>query len=118
MVQIGHQERLKALDTLLNARRSHTLWVSEVTHQQAPCVVEDHTLCDFGKWLIEAEGILGSVPEFIELREPHQQLHDTYVSLKADPDRALRSSRIRDISRTLIDRIDGLEKYLNRPRRD
>lgn len=118
MVQIGHQERLKALDTLLNARRSHTLWVSEVTHQQAPCVVEDHTLCDFGKWLIEAEGILGSVPEFIDLGEPHQQLHDTYLSLKADQDHALRSSRIRDISRTLIDRIDSLEKYLNRPRRD
>lgn len=118
MVKIGHQDRLKALDTLFNARRSHTQWVSEVTHQQAPCVVEDHTLCDFGKWLIEAEGMLGSVPEFIDLREPHQQLHDTYLSLKADRDHALRSSRIRDISRTLIDRIDSLEKYLNRPRSD
>ncbi len=112
MVQIDHQDRLIALDTLFNARMAHTRWVAEVTHEQTPCVEEDHTRCKFGTWLLLAEGILGEVKEFRDLVEPHKQLHLTYVALKSAQDRGLLGNRINEISRTLIDGIDLLETRL------
>lgn len=115
MVNIGHQDRLKALDTLLNARMAHTLWVAEVTHRRAPCVIEDHTQCAFGKWLLEAGAILGGVPEFRTLVEPHRQLHQAYTAMKNDADPAALHDTTRKLSGLLIDGIDRLEKYLNQP---
>jgi hypothetical protein len=112
MVQINHQNRLIALDTLLNARMAHTRWVSEVTHEHTPCVEEDHTRCKFGHWLLLAEGILGGVKEFRDLVEPHKQLHLAYLALKSEQDRASLCDTIKEMSRILIDRIDLLESHL------
>ena len=115
MTTMNDKDRLKALDALLNARMAHTQWLSEVLYEQTPCVEEDHTQCAFGKWLIASDSLLSGVPEFVALQEPHQGLHDTYKNCKNDADLSGLRQRVREFSRMLIDRIDALEKVLNRP---
>lgn len=115
MNNITKQERLEALDTLLNARMAHTRWVAEVVHAASPCVVEDHRDCQFGKWLLAAGSTLGTVPQFADLVEPHRQLHEVYRALKDGGDPEAVRSRVRELSRLLIERIDLLEKRLNKP---
>ena len=113
MESICKQERLEALDTLLNARRAHTQWVTHITHQHTPCVIEDHTQCAFGKWLLKETQTLGTLPEFKALVEPHWQLHAAYTEMKGTTKPAVLRDTISSLSLVLIDTIDQLEKRLN-----
>ncbi len=116
MKSISKQERLEALDTLLNARRAHTQWVAHIahiTHQHTPCVIEDHTQCAFGKWLLKETQTLGTLPEFNALVEPHRQLHAAYTEMKGTTKPAVLRDTISSLSLVLIDTIDQLEKRLN-----
>ena len=113
MENLSKQERLEALDTLLNARRAHTQWVAHITHQPTPCVIEDHTQCAFGKWLAKETQTLQALPEFHALVEPHRQLHAAYTEMKGVTTPAALHKTIQTLSTDLIDKIDQLEKRLN-----
>lgn len=113
-MKIDNRDRLTALDALLNARMAHTQWVAEVVRAEVPCVAEDHRDCAFGKWLLTADTTLGSLPQFVDLIEPHRQLHDAFKTLKGSAEQTYLRARIRELSRTLIDGIDALEKQLHR----
>ena len=53
-----------ALGKLRTARMQHTKWVTEVLHNRNPQVVEDHTQCEFGKWMISVRDTLEDLEEF------------------------------------------------------
>lgn len=118
MSRITKEVRLKSLDTLLNARMAHTQWTASATRGADSAVEEDPGKCTFGKWLLEQAGTLGHLPEFQALDEPHRALHAAYSNMKsAVPDAGVTAS-IRSCSQRLIDRIDQLEKCLNRLQAD
>lgn len=102
-----------ALDQLLNARMQHTRWVSEVLHEKNPQVKEDHTECDFGKWIISIRDVIGELEEFQALDIPHRELHLIYKILKNNPSHELLRDEIKLLSEKLINRIDELEQRLN-----
>lgn len=100
------------LTSLFDARMQHTLWVSEVKNNQQPNVQADHTLCDFGQWLIMNKDMLGVIPAFLELHEPHRKLHIAYQTfLKASQNDTLRENVIAQ-SVELISKIDALEHVI------
>ncbi len=104
----------EALDKLLHARRQHTLWVSEVMNQSMPRVAEDHTQCDFGKWIHGSGGLLmGEMEGFQQMVTIHKELHQAYSDLKDDPNQHERMLReIKQLSNQLFDQIDLLEATL------
>ncbi len=94
----------------------HTKWVYEVVHSENPEVEEEHTRCDFGKWLLSASDELGELPEFNVLIAPHRELHTAFTLFKGSPDLGYHPDEIKYLSGQLIERIDLLEKCLNKPR--
>ncbi len=112
---LNKKTRLEALDALLHARMTHTRWVSEVMHNELPCVAAEATDCDFGKWLYVAKGELGDLPEFLAMQQPHTDLHEVYKVLHRHPSHDHLRGEIRVLSTELIRAIDALEKRLNRP---
>ena len=112
---VSKDSRLKALDTLLEARMQHTKWVCEVVQVENPQVEDDHRKCDFGKWLLSACSELKALKEFQELDKPHRELHEAYKLFRGVPDLAYHPDEIKYLSNMLIDRIDLLEKRLRKP---
>jgi hypothetical protein len=104
----------EALGQLLDARMQHTKWVSAVLHDKMPQVVEDHTQCEFGKWMISLRDILGELEEFQDLDVPHRELHMVYKILKNNPTHDLLRDEIKLLSEKLISCIDALEQRLSR----
>ncbi len=107
--------RITALDTLLGARMQHTKWVSEVVHNDNPQVEDDHTKCDFGKWILSASDEVKALKEFQDLDEPHRDLHRAYTLFRGNADLAYHPDEIKYLSIMLIERIDLLEKRLRKP---
>ncbi|MEH6472311.1 MAG: CZB domain-containing protein [Halopseudomonas sp.] len=101
-----------ALGALLDARMQHTKWVSEVLHNPDAQVAEDHTRCEFGKWLLAAGDELKALPAFQSLEAPHNALHEAYKMIKHTPDLDERRVEIEQFSNRLIDCIDRLEQTL------
>ncbi|HLA34227.1 MAG TPA: CZB domain-containing protein [Rhodocyclaceae bacterium] len=107
--------RLKAIDTLLNARMEHTRWVSQVINHENPSVAVEHTDCKFGQWLLASEATLGHIPEFQALILPHKDLHENYKLLRNEPSRDPLRHEMRRLSQILISHIDDLQGFLNLP---
>ena len=112
---ISKELKSEALGELLNARMHHTNWVSEVLHGVSPKGAEEHTQCEFGKWMLKVEELLGGLNEFKELDMPHRELHSAYRLFKNNPDHELPKEEITLLSKKLINRIDLLELRLNQP---
>lgn len=111
---MGYNSHAEALDKLLSARRQHTLWVSEIMNHSAPLVAEDHTQCDFGKWILGSGSLLlGEKQSFQQLIVTHKAIHHAYKALKDDPAQQDHMRRqIRLYSHQLFDLIDKLEQEL------
>lgn len=105
----------EALVKLLNARMQHTQWVAEVLHEKDPKVMEDHTECEFGKWMIEVREELDDLEEFQDLDVPHRELHIIYKILKSNPSHQILREEIKLLSDKLIARIDLLQQRLEQP---
>ena len=103
----------EALAKLLDARDQHTLWVTEVLTSQKPRVVECHTQCEFGKWMIGVRDRLDELEEFQDLDVPHRELHMVYKILKDNPSHDFLRDEIKQLSEKLLGRIHRLEQRLN-----
>lgn len=103
----------EALVKLLDARMQHTKWVSEVLHEKNPQVVEDHTQCEFGRWMISVKEVMEELEEFQDLDVPHRELHMVYKILRNNPTHDILREEIKLLSEKLISRIDDLEQRLN-----
>lgn len=108
----SRDQKSQALATLLDARMQHRKWVAEVLNNENPQVMEDHTQCEFGKWMIAVREVLDDLEEFQDLDVPHRELHMVYKILKSNPDHAILREEIQLLSNKLIGRIDSLEKCL------
>ncbi|MEH6471920.1 MAG: CZB domain-containing protein [Halopseudomonas sp.] len=109
---ISRSIKSEALGRLLDARMQHTKWVAEVLHERDPQVTEDHTLCEFGKWMIAVRDELDDLEEFQDLDVPHRELHMVYKVLKSNPTHQILREEIKLLSEKLISRIDALEQRL------
>lgn len=107
-----NEMKSEALGKLLDARMQHTQWVSEVLHHRNPQVVEDHTQCEFGRWMLSVKEVMDELDEFQDLDIPHRELHMVYKVLKNNPGHEILREEIKLLSEKLIGRIDVLEQRL------
>lgn len=110
---ISQELKSELLSELMDARMQHIRWITEVLKGDSFEAEGDHTQCRFGRWLIDVKGVLNSVEEFERLKLPHQDLHTAYHLLKKNPDHSALRDGLKQLSNTLINHIDALEKRLN-----
>lgn len=98
---------------LLDARLKHMHWVQEALGSQDPLVDADPRKCLFGQWIQKSKEVLGHLPEFQALEQPHLMLHESFCRLYDAPDEERLEQEVRTRSGQLIEAIDTLEKRLS-----
>lgn len=110
---ISAELKSELLGELLNARMQHTRWITGVIKNEDFHVEENHTQCQFGKWMIRVNGLLKNLDEFQQLDLPHKDLHRIFLVLKHNRDHQMLRGELKTLSKELIKRIDALETRLN-----
>ncbi len=106
---INNGMKTEFLEKLRHARGQHEKWVAEVLNNNTPQVEEDHTLCDFGKWILSVKEEMQDLPEFLDLEEPHRKLHMAYSTIMKTPGLGNIENEMKYYSTLLIERINLLE---------